>query len=212
MIRLKRWYCPNLWLWRPLIKCSWHPNNHLLINLNKTSHRREINSIFKRSTGWLMKEPRSLLKKITMMRNRIIMEAERSSGFRLSSMKTINIHNQFPHLISYPLSGLGCLTIVTMLISSITIMEGWLSKNLKCSKILRLTLIICLPCTLRNTQEESRAVNCMVKAGLKWCKSSNSIRMRAKEAWVRWRVTESNSVPKGCKRRLSTCSLKIKNL
>lgn len=71
-----------------------------------------------------MKEPRSLLKKITMMRNRIIMEAERSSGFRLSSMKMINTHSLFQHLISYPLSGLGCLTIVTMSISSITIMEG----------------------------------------------------------------------------------------
>jgi hypothetical protein len=71
-----------------------------------------------------MKEPQSLLKKITMMRSRIIMEAERSSGFRLSSMKMISTHNQFPHLISYPLSGLGCLTIVTMLISSIIIMEG----------------------------------------------------------------------------------------
>jgi hypothetical protein len=71
-----------------------------------------------------MKEPRSLLKKITMMRNRIIMEAERSSGFRLSSMKMINTHNQFQHLISYPQSGLGCLTIATMSISSIIIMEG----------------------------------------------------------------------------------------
>jgi hypothetical protein len=77
-------------------------------------------------------------------------------------------------------------------------------------------LITCLQCTLRNTQEENRAVKFMVKAGSKWCKSSNLIRMRAKGAWVRWRATESNSVQKARKRRLSTCSLlsslKTKNL
>ena len=71
-----------------------------------------------------MKGPRSLLKKITMMRSRTIMEVERSSGFRLSLMKMINTHSLFQHLINYLLLGLGCLTIATMSISSITIMEG----------------------------------------------------------------------------------------
>lgn len=159
-----------------------------------------------------MRELRSLLKKITMMRSKIKMEAGKSSGYPLSLMKTTNTHSQFPRLTSYLLSDLECLITATMSILSTIIMEGWPSKNLKCSKIHRLTSIIYLPCTPQNTLEESRAAQFMVKKGLKWCKSLNSTIMRVKRVWVRWRATESNSVQKARKRRLSICSLKTKNL
>ncbi len=88
------------------------------------SRKRETNSIFKKSMGWLMRELRSLLKKITMMRSKIKMEAGKSRGYPLSLMKTTNTHSQFPRLTSYLLSDLECLITATMSILSTIIMEG----------------------------------------------------------------------------------------